>query len=271
MTNLRKLIQKNFKQKLFFLLAIIIAYVYFQLGNLYKKNDKNYLFARDITLRVGEYLLIFPQYALDKIDQMKFSWRSFWLTYNNNKLLFNENESLKTQLINYEILEKENIELKSLLNYAETNLKKEHKLLKVIGYNTENYSKELFVETGGFIIPEGKLVFNEHGVVGRAISCGGKYAKILLMEDDRSLIPARTVSGKRFTVSGNGTKDLDVKYLDNAEALTIGEMVLSSGEGNLIDDSIPIGIVSSYKEGEYKVRSFVNFNNIKFVFIIDEK
>jgi cell shape-determining protein MreC len=279
---IKKLLQKKYKYSFVLILFFCLFYAYYNFLSWYNENDKKYLAIRDFSLSISEQLISIPLSIINQWQQVKQSADSFLFTYQKNQQLKEQIETLERKAIDYEIIKNENILLKESLNYAKEKISKSYTTYQIAGYSADNDNRELILITNGNLLREGKLVFNSKGVIGRVKNCSTKYAEILLINDEKSILPAQTIAShaednQKFMVEGYSTNLLRIKYLNNnlptkgGKFLNIGDLVLSSGEGDLIDDGVPIGRIVSHNNNEYLVKSFNDFNNLKFVFIFDEQ
>jgi rod shape-determining protein MreC len=186
-----------------------------------------------------------------------------------------ENVALKEQLITLQstlleskILAQENAALKSQLNYiADKGIK--FKTAKMIAGVYNKSLSEAFINAGykdG--ITDNALVFNKDGALGRIISINNNNSKVLLLNDRRSYIPAKSLNtGNKMIISGIGKDMLEIKFLAENKEPIEGEVLLTSSEANLIPENIPLGKIIKKAGGGYQVAPFANLNNLDIVHI----
>ena len=83
------------------------------------------------------------------------------------------------------------------------------------------------------------------GLIGRTLEVGPSVARVLLITDRRSVVPARRASdGLPLIASGRGDRLLDVRTLGTATiSLRPGDIILASGSGGLFQPRTPLARV----------------------------
>jgi rod shape-determining protein MreC len=119
-------------------------------------------------------------------------------------------------------------------------------------------------------ICEGQVVTNEDGMIGRTVGVNNKTSRVLLITDPRSRLPVMGVkSGQKAIASGNGSNFLDLIYTKDNNSFIEDEVVMTSGDGEMIPYGIIIGIIKKLSNTTYIVKPFVNINEVEYVAIID--
>ena len=179
---------------------------------------------------------------------------------------------LKEYCLEAKILKQENINLKKKLAYI-ANKPINFKTAKLLANVYNNSLREAFINAGTREgIKENNLIFNEDGAIGRVLSVGEHSSKILLLNDMRSYIPAKSIiNDNKMIISGMGGNLLEIKFISENKKIEIGEVLLTSSEANLVPDNIPIGKVIGSDGEKYFVQTFADLNNFDIVFIyLDE-
>jgi rod shape-determining protein MreC len=162
-------------------------------------------------------------------------------------LLEQENQKLKAELQAFDEVRIENERLTQLNDLRSqlpvfTNIP-----ARITGRDlfTDHYS--LFIDKGGSQnIPKLAGIITPEGVVGYTIDVQDDSSRILLLTDRLMSIDAlvqRTRS--RGIVSGYGKNLSVLKFLDRPLELTIGDIVVTSGDQKLFPPGYPIGQISS--------------------------
>lgn len=88
-------------------------------------------------------------------------------------------------------------------------------------------------------------VISPRGVVGRIIRPGAFFSSVLLLTDPSSHIPVLTQEGRvPAIVQGQGPGALlEVKFIARKDAVSRGEILLSSGQGGVFPKGIPVARV----------------------------
>jgi rod shape-determining protein MreC len=124
-------------------------------------------------------------------------------------------------------------------------------------------------------ISRGMAVVVPEGVVGRVISASRGYAKVLLANDRASAVDAivqRTRAQGIFVGTGGGMGSL--KYVARSDEVRPGDLVISSGLGQVFPKGLPLGVVENVS-GEraavfqsVRVRPTIDFGSLEEVMVV---
>ena len=168
-----------------------------------------------------------------------------------------ENEQLKVQLAQYEIIEnelntlrEENERLKGLLNYTDITQNYTYVTARVIGKSQGVWFSEFTVNAGrndGVI--ENQAVVNSKGLVGRVSSVSANTCKVTSIIDstsDVSVMVERTrdYGFARGILNVDKNEKLELYYLPSGYDLVPGDNILTSGIGGIFPKGIAIGTVT---------------------------
>jgi rod shape-determining protein MreC len=96
------------------------------------------------------------------------------------------------------------------------------------------------------------------GLVGRVESATARRAVVRLITDPAVNVGVRVPSNVNFTVHGKGpTADLTAELVSPDTPMTVGDVVVTSGQGERFPAGIPVGIVS-----QARVRAGVAFQEV---------
>jgi rod shape-determining protein MreC len=113
------------------------------------------------------------------------------------------------------------------------------------------------------------IIINEDGLVGQVESVAGTLASIILITDKRSNIPVKSKNyGKRAVLVGTGTKNPRLDYIISTNKLSLGEEILTSGDGGIFPPDIPIGYVKEINKGQVVIETFADWSALDYVFIL---
>jgi rod shape-determining protein MreC len=153
-------------------------------------------------------------------------------------------------------LQAENRQLRALLGLAQGEVRPVAvaRLLSTSGTSTRRYA----ILDAGFAdgVRTGQPVRSDQGLIGRTLEVGPSVARVLLITDQRNVVPARRASdGLGVLVTGRGDNLLDVRTLDSATInLKVGDVLLASGTGGLYQPRTPVGrIVRLTRDGALAV------------------
>ena len=191
--------------------------------------------------------------------------------------LHQENDQLKKELkrlgqyyLAYEQVRAENSQLKTLLNYA-PELPYSYITARIVGLTAGPLSHTAMVTVGSNAgVKKGQIVINERGLLGRITDVGKNSARVLLISDSSSRIPVVTArSHERGMVAGiNNSEQLQLLYLADNSAVEKGELVFSSGDGDLLPPGVVVGAVSEIHNQQVTVAPSVRFDTLEFVKIV---
>ncbi len=118
-------------------------------------------------------------------------------------------------------------------------------------------------------ITKDDIIINEDGLVGQVESVAGNLASIILITDKRSNIPVKSKNyGKRAILVGTGTKNPRLDYIISTNKLSLGEEILTSGDGGLFPADIPVGYVKEINRGQVIVETYADWSSLDYVFIL---
>ncbi|MFN3966738.1 MAG: rod shape-determining protein MreC [Endomicrobiia bacterium] len=206
---------------------------------------------------------------------------SFVKTHQENQKLKKQIEELELIHRKYETLLRENTEIKALLNIQK---RIHYKVFsaRVIGRDPTDWFKTILIDTNGLSLVKRNLPVininkNQICLLGRVIDVQKSTAKVLLLTDPLSNVPAKvTRSGETGVIVGQGSSDLILDYLLPESDIKIGDKVITSGIGEIFPEGIPIGTVYKIysKDNTYFkkaiVKPFISWNKINFVLVIQK-
>ena len=168
-----------------------------------------------------------------------------------------ENEQLKVQLAQYEIIEnelntlrEENERLKGLLNYTDITQNDTYVTARVIGKSQGVWFSEFTVNAGrNDGVMENQAVVNSKGLVGRVSSVSANTCKVTSIIDstsDVSVMVERTrdYGFARGILNVDKNEKLELYYLPSGYDLVPGDNILTSGIGGIFPKGIAIGTVT---------------------------
>lgn len=168
-----------------------------------------------------------------------------------------ENEQLKVQLAQYEIIEselntlrEENERLKGLLNYTDVTENYTYVTATVIGKSQGVWFSEFTVNAGrNDGVVENQAVVNAKGLVGRVSSVSANTCKVTSIIDstsDVSVMVERTrdYGFARGILNTDDDEKLELYYLPSGYDLVPGDNILTSGIGGIFPKGIAVGTVT---------------------------
>lgn len=200
------------------------------------------------------------------------SIKNILLTNSTNKRLLEENIILKDLYAKSLDTKKENENLKSILNYVDSFKNEYNYITSKIYWEPKNSIANAVILNVGTKnnIKEGDLILGiNKNVIGRVVNVSDTNTKVLLLSDVNSNIPARTVNtGEKFILSGTNSNFLEISHYNSKNPEIVdGDLVLTSGDSDIIPDGIPIGKIKK-ENGKIKVIMNENANTVFNVLVI---
>ena len=115
-------------------------------------------------------------------------------------------------------------------------------------------------------VRRGQAVATGNGVVGRVVGVGNRAARVLLLTDLNSRVPV-VIQGTRIRamlVGDNGQRPR-LEYLPSTATINPGDRVVTSGDGGLFPEGLPIGTVALSEPHMPRVQLYVDLEKLDFV------
>ncbi len=118
-------------------------------------------------------------------------------------------------------------------------------------------------------IVDGWATMDGIGLVGRISGVGPDTARVILMTDASSAIPATIQpSGQTALIAGDNTPAPAVEFLENRELVRPGDRVITSGDGGVFPAGLLIGQISVDPGGRLRVRLSADFERLEFLRVL---
>ena len=118
-------------------------------------------------------------------------------------------------------------------------------------------------------ITDGSAALDGSGLVGRIAGVGERSARIILLTDASSRVPAVVrPSGQRAIVTGDNGMAPALDFVEQADQLKPGDRVVSSGDGGLYPPDILIGRVIVGNDGRQRVQLAADYHRLDFVRVV---
>ncbi|MCD6035794.1 MAG: mreC [Rickettsiales bacterium] len=207
---------------------------------------------------------------VDGIRQISASIEELATIRKQNKVLRAENERLRQTLMHSIQMESENTHLRNLLNFIkEPN--PDFITARIVGDTSSPFAQSAILSAGSDQrVRKGQAVVNNKGLVGRIIEVGARSSRVLLVTDINSRIPIVTSETReRGILAGNNDGSPKLLYLSDNNNVKEGEVVLTSGDGDVFPANQPIGKVIAKGKDVISVEPFVEWNRMEFVSVVD--
>lgn len=169
-----------------------------------------------------------------------------------------------TLLTNLEI---ENQKLKKLLKMREE-VTEDFITAKIISTTNNHLASAMMVAAGakdGVKIND--LVLGEKGLIGRINQVSKNYANILLITDPSSHIPIITKKSENRGIIAKQHDQLQLIYLADDHQIELGELIYSSGDGQIFPKNLPIATVTDLIDDQIIITPLEKIHQLDHVII----
>jgi rod shape-determining protein MreC len=167
--------------------------------------------------------------------------------FDDNAKLTHDAMVMNGQLQRLTFLQEENDRLRSLLNSpVQHNTRKV--VAELMAVDNNPYSHQIVINKGAINgVYEGQPVLDDKGIVGQIMQVSSTNSRVLLIADVTHAIPVRVARNNvRLIVSGSGSLDeLLIQHVAHSSDLKIGDILLSSGLGNIFPEGYPVATITS--------------------------
>ncbi|MFT4806857.1 MAG: rod shape-determining protein MreC [Paraglaciecola sp.] len=167
--------------------------------------------------------------------------------FNDNAKLTNDAVLMNGQLQLLTFLQEENDRLRSLLNSpVQDNTRKV--VAELMAVDNNPYSHQIVINKGAINgVYEGQPVLDDKGIVGQIMQVSSTNSRVLLIADVTHAIPVRIARNNvRLVVTGSGgLNELLIQHVAHSSDLKVGDLLLSSGLGNVFPEGYPVATITS--------------------------
>jgi rod shape-determining protein MreC len=207
-----------------------------------------------------------PATALIRISQ---DFRSYQSLYEQNQELRRELQQMKSWKEAALQLEQENARLLDL-NNLQLDPKLTHISSIVLADSGSPFRQSVLINVGmqdG--IQDGWAAMDGLGLVGRISGVGSKTARVLLLTDTASIIPATIQpSGQQALIAGDNTIAPTIEFLENPKMVRPGDRVETSGRGGVFPSDLLIGRLALDPLGRLRVRLAADYERLEFLRVL---
>ncbi|MEM6482717.1 MAG: rod shape-determining protein MreC [Pseudomonadota bacterium] len=120
-------------------------------------------------------------------------------------------------------------------------------------------------------IIDGWAAMDGLGLVGRISGVGAGSARVILLTDTSSRIPATIQpSGQRALILGDNTAAPLIDFIEDDDRVRAGDRVMSSGDGGVFPADLLIGQVAEDPGGRLRVRLSADYERLEFLRVLRE-
>jgi rod shape-determining protein MreC len=118
-------------------------------------------------------------------------------------------------------------------------------------------------------VADGAAVVDGRGLVGRIAGVGERSARVILLTDASSRVPATVwPSGQRAILAGDNRAAPTLELLEQPDEIRPGDRVVTSGDGGLLPPEILIGQVVAGPDGRLRALPAAQHRRLDFVRVI---
>ncbi len=187
-----------------------------------------------------------------------------------NAELRRENERLLAWQARALELQAENRRLAALLNFV-PDPETRSVSARIIGDQGGAFARSLLLNAGSAQgVGRGQAAMTGNGLVGRVVGTGERSARVLLLTDINSRVPVLVGEQRnRAVLAGDNSPEPHLLYVDPDVTLAPGDYVVTSGDGGVFPNGLPIGRLARIGEGKAAVRPFVDWDRLEILRLID--
>lgn len=218
-------------------------------------------------------VLVFADSPRSVSDAVSSQFKSRSELIEENERLSSENYLQRADLLRLRALEQENAAMRKLLN-SPLNETSRRMFAEVVDVATNPYLQRVVVNRGlSSGVYEGMPVITDEGLVGQVIKVNYSSSWVLLLIDPSSAIPVLDSRNQiRAIVNGTGSHDeLEISNVPRSTDIRQGDLLVTSGLGNVYPEGYPVAIVTSVGFSEtqpfadVKAKPLVDFDRMRYV------
>ncbi|WP_142414580.1 rod shape-determining protein MreC [Hathewaya massiliensis] len=274
---------KFLKKNKLIIIIVILCVGFFALISYTGKKDKSDVFSNGVGVILNPV-----QEVLYKVNSKIRETFNFVFNYGkvkeDNKALIEENNKLKTKLIEYEDLKSQNIRLKKMLDYKEDKDNYNYVGCDIVGRVGNSYLEGYTINKGtNNGIKKRMVAITSEGLVGQVTSVGTNWAIVQVLGNENISVAAFNQRSKENNGIVKGYKDSNNNVLARIEMSNLesdikeGDNILTSGLGDIYPKGLTIGKIIKIEEDKGQfikygiIKPAVNMNKLEELFIVVSK
>lgn len=274
---------KFLKKNKLIIIIVILCIGFFALISYTGKKDKSDVFSNGVGVILNPI-----QEVLYKVNSKIRGTLNFMFNYRkvkeDNKALIEENNKLKTKLIEYEDLKSQNVRLKKMLDYKEDKDDYNYVGCDIVGRVGNSYLEGYTINKGtNNGIKKRMVAITSEGLVGQVTSVGTNWAIVEVLGNENISVAAFNQRSKENNGIVKGYKDSGNNILARIEMSNLesdikeGDNILTSGLGDIYPKGLTIGKIIKIEEDKGQfikygiIKPAVNMNKLEELFIVVSK
>lgn len=167
-------------------------------------------------------------------------------------LLIQKMMALQADNQRYQSLLAENEQLRKLLDAPlQTALPKT--VAELMAVDNNPYSLQVLINKGSLSgVYNSQPVIDDQGIVGQIVDVAQTTSRVLLVSDLSHAIPVRILRNNlRLIANGSGElNELNVRHVAHSADIAEGDILVTSGLGNIFPEGYPVGVIASVVRDE---------------------
>jgi rod shape-determining protein MreC len=220
-----------------------------------------------ITSTIAPVVKIFNHINALLFDDLGSFFKRIHFAFSND---FPETEPLIHQIQRLEAQLKANQsqynDLRKILNLPIEN-EKPFALADISGWTTDGFRNHVYLNVSHFQAKENMVVTHPIGLIGKISAANSQIAIVTTILDPNLRIPFKIAGTDTHGIAaGDGTNGMKVLYFEKPTQVSIGQVLITSGQGGGFPPNIPIGTIQLVTP-EVSVKPFVKLSNIQFAHV----
>lgn len=218
---------------------------------------------------VSPLLFVLSQ-PVQAVGQAVVNVEEFFIVYDENRRLRDENTRLVQWVQEARRLGVENATLRAQLEYV-PDKRSQFVTARVVADTGGAYFHSLLINAGARqFIRRGQAVIWQGGLIGRIVEVGERTSRVLLMTDINSRIPVVVEStGDRAIVRGDNSSRPVLQFLPDNSPISPGDRIVTSGHGGVYPPGLAVGTVAQASESVISVQPFVSISHLNQAVVLD--
>lgn len=192
--------------------------------------------------------------------------------YKEKERLSVEVAELRSKVIQFDEITRENERLRLLLDFEAQN-DFDGVSAQVIGRDMSPFNDFVIINKGTKDgVDVGVVLISHEGLVGHVVSAGDHHARAILLSDSKARVSAIVQDTREAGIlEGTPMSLLKLKHLDISSTVKVGDIIVTSGFGDIYPKGIPVGRVETIGNERNKlslyalVSPFVEFSKLEEV------
>jgi rod shape-determining protein MreC len=254
-------------KKIEFGLFIILSIIFLVAG---KANQNFSAKISTIFINISNPIITVISFPLNSVIAIINNTEELINAKNNNQILREENDKLRSFYLSAINIKQEDQELKNMLKLT-IPVSSDYKIAKVISRAHEIFNQNLLIELDKNYLPKpGNIVTGSVGVVGRIAENYQDKSRVTLITDANSRIPIITSNARvRGILVGNNSQLMKILYLPKNHLIKPNDLVFTSADGDTLPPGLFVGIVKKVNQDEVEVEMAEDISKLNFVSIIN--